>query len=171
MTTLSQERAKELFEYRDGNLYWLPFAISKNRKSSKAGRLVGTPSGHGYLKVKVKCRSYYVHQIVYLLHHGFIPKLIDHIDTDTSNNCIENLRETTKSQNACNSKIRVDNTSGVKGVTWSNAAQKWMARIYVNKQNIYCGLFNTIDEARVFMDQKRFEMHKEFANDGLRRAA
>ena len=51
--------------------------------------------------------------------------LVDHINRDTRDNKKCNLRLATKSTNAMNTKIRKDNTSGIKGVTWSKKLLKW----------------------------------------------
>ena len=57
--------------------------------------------------------------------HRFVsqPKkheLVDHINRDKKDNRKCNLRNTNKSVNAFNSKIRADNTSGCKGVHFRN---------------------------------------------------
>ena len=40
-----------------------------------------------------------------------------------------------------------NNTSGVTGVTWCSADNKWCARITVNKRRINLGYFNTFEYA------------------------
>jgi hypothetical protein len=59
--------------------------------------------------VKVKGVSYLAHRLVYLLEHGNIIEgaILDHIDGDSTNNKIENLREVTFSQNSKNRKVNV----------------------------------------------------------------
>ena len=48
---------------------------------------------------------------------------------------------------ARNQRIRKDNTSGVKGVGWSEQSKKWRARITVNKKTINLGWFNKKEDA------------------------
>lgn len=53
----------------------------------------------------------------------------DHIDGDPLNNRRSNLRVCTRRQNAYNQGIRSNNTSGFKGVSYSQSRKKWVARI------------------------------------------
>jgi hypothetical protein len=75
------------------------------------------------------------------MHYGEIPDVIDHIDGDTRNNRIENLRTATRSQNSMNCKMRKSNTSGVKGVYWHRTASAWTASIRVSKVLTHLGTF------------------------------
>ena len=50
---------------------------------------------------------------------------LDHINGDTSDNRIENLREATAAQNMQNRKTFANNKSGHKGVAWSKFHSKW----------------------------------------------
>ncbi len=60
---------KEVFDYRDGQLYW---------RTSEHGRevnsLVGKVCGSGYVQVGVYKKSHKVHRLVWMWHHGAIPK-------------------------------------------------------------------------------------------------
>jgi len=163
MANLTYEEAIEAFEYRDGELFWKPWTTQKGTLAKNSGKRAGYMSHDGYWKVGHKGKTYYAHQIIFLMHNGFIPIIVDHADHDTTNNHIENLRAADKMTNACNSKIRTDNTSGVKGVTWSKAAQKWQATIHVNKSAMYLGLFDTIQAASDAIIAKRYELHGAFA--------
>lgn len=67
-------------------------------------------------------------------------KMIDHIDGNTFNNVNSNLRIVTYSQNAMNTAIRSDNTSGCKGVSYNKKGDNWYVRIAKNKNNFNLGL-------------------------------
>lgn len=58
-----------------------------------------------------------------------------------------NLRIATRSQNNMNKTKQSNNTSGVTGVGWHKASNKWAAYIIVNKQQIHLGLFNKFEDA------------------------
>jgi hypothetical protein len=98
------------------------------------------------------------------MQHGQIPEVVDHVDGNTSNNRIDNLRASTKSLNACNSKLASNSTSGHKGVVWSGACKKWMARLQFQKRQIHLGVFEDFDLACLVADEARVLYHGEHAN-------
>jgi hypothetical protein len=160
--TLTQEEAHRLFEYKDGMLLWKE--RPKFSRKPKGDMEAGTASGHGYKKLSYQKKKYYAHQVIFLMQHGYIPELIDHIDGDTGNNRIENLRASNKSLNACNAKSRSDNTSGHKGVVWSKACQKWMARVQFQNKSKHLGVFEDFEFACLVADEARVLYHGEHAN-------
>jgi hypothetical protein len=157
MTVLTQEEAHSLFEYKDGLLFWKE--RPKFSRKQKGDMEAGTDSGHGYKKVKIKNKTYYTHQLIFLMQHGYIPKVVDHIDGNTYNNMIENLRESNKSLNACNAKIPAHNTSGHKGVMWLKREKKWCARVQINKKVIHLGTFADKELACLVADEGRILYH------------
>lgn len=163
MSNITYDEAIAAFEYRDGELFWKSWITKKGKPAAFSNRPAGGVSHSGYSRLRFKGKSYYAHRIIFLMHHGYMPDVVDHADHDTTNNRIENLRAADKVGNAYNSKIRSDNTSGVKGVTWSKAAQKWQAVIHVNKTSVYLGLFEDIQSASQAINAKRHELHGEFA--------
>jgi hypothetical protein len=88
---------------------------------------------------------------------------IDHIDGNSSNNRIENLRGVTGSQNQWNRKKSVNNTSGIKGINWDKQKSKWVSRVMVNYKSIFLGRFDTLEEATVAVENAREKYHGEFA--------
>ena len=50
---------------------------------------------------------------------------IDHIDGNTHNNDLSNLRWATISENSLNTKIPITNTSGTKNISWDNHYNCW----------------------------------------------
>jgi len=73
---------------------------------------------------------------------------VDHIDHDTLNNRLSNLRILKISDNNQNRKhLQRNNTSGITGVSWRKKEQKWRAQIQVNYKNIWLGYFDTKEEA------------------------
>jgi hypothetical protein len=160
-TSLTQAKAKELFEYRDGLLLWK--IRPKNSRKPKGDMEAGTVTTGGYKKITYQQKKYYVHRIVYLLEHGYMPNLIDHIDGNSLNNKIENLRQSDKSKNACNSKLRVDNSSGHKGVIWHKKTKKWMVRVQKNIKSNYVGLYEDFELACLVSNEARNLYHGNYA--------
>jgi hypothetical protein len=81
----------------------------------------------------------------------------DHWNGDTLDNQRLNLRRSNHSQNASNSRLRVTNTSGFKGV--SRFRKVWQAHIWINRKQIRLGLFDTAEAAYCEAAEKH---HGEF---------
>ena len=113
---ITQEELKRHFEYReDGNLIW---KIPTNVRRTKIGDVVGTlDNSNGYIRVGIKTKRYWIHRLIFMYHHGYMPRYVDHINGNRSDNRIENLRECNSSQNSWNLK-KVKNTSGYKNVSF-----------------------------------------------------
>jgi hypothetical protein len=136
----------EEFVYVDGNLY----------------RKVGSTNDR-YVCAQVNNERYGVHQLVFLMHHGYMPQHVDHIDGNGFNNKIENLRASTPMQNQMNSKLRKSNTSGVKGVNWHTASNKWIVRMRCNGDRMYLGAYEDLELAELVANEARNKYHGEFA--------
>jgi hypothetical protein len=73
--------------------------------------------------------------------------VIDHINGNSLDNRINNLREVTVAQNSANRKNPCDR---FKGVGWHVYRKKWQSSLYYNKKKLYLGLFdNEIDAAKI----------------------
>jgi hypothetical protein len=153
-----QQKLLDTFKYVDGNLYW-----KVDRRVVKAGDLAGHIGKDGYCRIKFEQKYYLAHRIVFMMHYGYMPEFIDHIDGDSRNNRVENLRECTISQNGMNSKASVKNSSGAKGVSWSKAAKKWMVRIWIKKKCKYIGIYEDKELADFVSEEARNKFHGEFA--------
>jgi len=74
---------------------------------------------------------------------------VDHVDHNGLNNCRENLRLATNTENQHNQlKQNRKTTSKYKGVSRDETTQKWRAYIHVNGRQIYLGLFEREEDAR-----------------------
>ena len=142
---MNKEQVRELFEYRDDNLYWRERPAYNVDMSKPAG--VVRPRGHR--EIKVKGKEYKAHRLIWLYVNGKFPdNQIDHIDGDPSNNRIENLRDVSHQENNKNQCKPCTNTSGHLGVSWNKNAEKWEARISV-EGGVYkhLGHFNVLEDA------------------------
>lgn len=121
-------------------------------------------NGHGYKVGSMFDVSVSAQRVIWAIVHGeWWDGHIDHINRDRTDNRLCNLRRATAAQNVINSKIRVDNTSGVKGV--SRAKDRWMATITYKQEQIYIGTFSTVQEAAAARKKKAFELFGDFANE------
>jgi hypothetical protein len=158
---ISQEYLQEIFDYKDGHLYW-----KKLGKGRKVSLQVGSLDKDGYIQLSINGKKYKEHRLVYIMHHGQIPKIIDHIDGNPANNCIENLREATLSENQYNRKLGKDNTSGFKNVSWCKKMKKWYVSLKVNGAKKYFGSYKDIDYAKFVAETMRYKYHGKFLNHG-----
>lgn len=159
---ITQERLHEMFEYREGHLYR---KISLG--CSKAGDKVGFTNDKGYLAVNIDKKCIAVHRLIWMMQHGEMPSLIDHIDGNRQNNRIENLRLADRCGNAQNKRMHRNNTSGIKGVYWHKRAAKWKAQIVCQNKHYNLGLYKSIDEADEVVCLAREMLHGSFANHGI----
>jgi hypothetical protein len=159
---ISQEYLREIFDYKNGELYW------KKRTSIRItiGKKVGYLSKDGRIYTRINKKLIAIHRVIFAWHYGYFPKLVDHIDRNSLNNKIENLRQATKAQNSYNSKIPVTNTSGIKNVCWHKPSKKWHARLVIGGKLIISSLFKDLNDAKNYVEKMRQIHHKEFANNG-----
>jgi hypothetical protein len=148
---ITKTRLQELFIYDTGQLL-----RRKAVKGSPVFTVIGTVTQKGYRVTVVDGKSYRVHHLVWMYHHGhFVPEL-DHINRNRDDNKIENLRPCTHSQNLGNARARVHK---YKGVTFCKATQKWRAQL-----NGHLGRFNTIEEAAIAYNKAATKHFGEFAH-------
>jgi hypothetical protein len=155
-------RVKELVRYdaSSGKLFWLKSVARWIKPGDEAGTKVKNATDITLDKI-----TYRAHRIIWLLmtEQGPGHEIIDHIDGNPHNNKFENLRLATHHQNQCNQKRRSDNTSGLKGVSWSEERKKWQAGISVKGKRIALGRFNTKEEAYLAYCKAAKKMHENFA--------
>lgn len=160
--TLTQQLLHELFDYSGGKLFW------KVRPASciQIGDEVGSTndSKYGYLRVRLRDRRYMVHSLIFMYHHGYMPNLVDHIDGNSENNKIENLREATHSQNGLNKKVRSDSSTGVKNVTFHKPNSKWAVGLSVNGKRKHIGYFDDLELAELVAIEAREKFHGAFSS-------
>lgn len=110
-----------------------------------------------------KQRVLYLHRLVMGDPEG---KLVDHQKGVKADNRKVALRVATHAENMKNVKTPCTNTSGIKGVHWSEARKKWRARIVHEGKSIHLGYFTNVEEAAKAYREAALKYHGEFANFG-----
>ncbi len=125
-----------------------------NVKNIKTGRILkGVMDGSGYFQVVLfndgESTKKKIHKLVAseFLQNPENKACVDHIDRNKTNNHLSNLRYATLSENQHNRTMNFNNTSGVIGVSFHKANQKWRADIRVNGSIKHLGSFVLKEDA------------------------
>lgn len=156
---LSQELLQNIFHYENGSL----FRKKQIGDNTLIGKLAGRKN-HAYRAVSVKGKEYMEHRVIFMLHHGYLPPEVDHIDGNKTNNRIENLRPATHAENLRNQKLRICNTSGVKNVGWAKREQRWRVRLTINGKDKHIGYFKDRELADLVAVESCDLYHKNFSS-------
>lgn len=101
-----------------------------------------------------------MHRLLMLPAPGFH---VDHVNHNKLDNRRANLRICTRSQNNMNQLRIPKNTSGFKGVSWSDPRRKWRARIKLDGRECQLGYFDDKADAARCYDSAARETFGEFA--------
>lgn len=149
------------------------FVRAKPRQGASVGEVAGCivtnpATGKKYRHIGVNGEQLMAHRLAWFYVHGTWPVgEIDHIDGNSLNNAIANLREATRSQNSFNRGQQVTNTSGFKGVCWHKNRCKWAASITVDRKQKHLGYFPTAELAHAAYCEAAKKLHGDFANFGV----
>lgn len=147
------------FDAQTGALTWR-VARANKRPGDTAGHL----SASGYRHVCVDYCLWLVHRIAWKMHYGTEPPSeIDHANGDRSDNRIVNLRETHRTHNNANQKVKRHSGTQVKGVF--KRPHGYIVR--VAKEHI--GSFKTIEEAKAAYEKAARARFGAFFHDGSAR--
>ena len=120
------------------------FTRNKAGGGRKAGARAGGLGTDGYTTISVLGRRYRAARLAWLYMTGEHPSGdVDHINRKPTDDRWANLRLATRSQNCANTKSH----SGLKGVSWVTAKQRWKAQIKVSGKNKHIGYFDCPIEA------------------------
>lgn len=140
----------------DGVLYWKPRSEQSFRRQQDhsvwtqkfAGKpAVNCDNGRGYLVGQLYNKTVYAHRIVFKLHYGYEPIMVDHIDHNKKNNRPSNLRPADATENGRNLNVRRKTKTGTIGVWFDKRCGKWVASIRVNGRNRFLGQSKILSEA------------------------
>ena len=156
------EIARQILSYDpiSGEFRW---KIPVNNGKKKPGEIAGGYSSNKkYWRVSLIGQDIRAHRLAWYMHYGEDPgpnRLVDHINGNSKDNSIDNLRLATDAENSRNRKIGVNNTTGVKGVY--KRGNKYEARILDEKID----MFDTFKEATKARKKAAAETYGDFCNE------
>jgi hypothetical protein len=142
----SQAELRNILDYcASGKLFWK--STLKGKGNLRPGRLAGTNSQR-YRYVMIDGVNYLAHVLIFIYHYGYRPEITDHINRNTFDNRIENLRPGGHSLNGYNRK-KQRSISGERGVSIDRRAKTSPYRAHIRCENIrvHLGCFGNIDDA------------------------
>jgi len=145
-------------DYDDYDLYPDGRVYSKKRNKFIKARLQTNKDGYKQIRVELYKNGVKKMRIIArLLIQHYKPEewneklQVDHIDTDSTNNNINNLRMVTKSQNAQNKNCPTNNKLGIKNITYRKDCNKYRFKKRINGQ-CHTKSFKTLEEAIEYKD-------------------
>lgn len=142
---LTAERLRELLDYdpETGVFTW-----KVSRGSISAGATAGSLHSCGYVQIRIDGRKHFAHRLAWLYVYGVQPpEILDHRNRKRHDNRIDNLRSATHEENAQNTALFRNNSSGHRGVSFHSGSGRWTARIHSGGRYAHLGLFDTQDQA------------------------
>lgn len=143
---LTAQRLRELVHYDPSTgIFTRKVNFGKRFKAGSEAGFVAY--GTGYISLSINYTHYLGHRLAWLYMTGEWPlNQIDHIDRCRTNNCWGNLRAATNKQNSENTS-QSKGSSGVRGVYFWKARNKWVARIQHHGKSISLGHHETLELA------------------------
>lgn len=177
---LTQEMVREVLDYNPetGLLRWkartkdhfktteqVPAEVKQQRWNTRhAGQSAFTSTDkNGYKNGKLLGVKYQAHRLIWFMEFGFWPGVIDHINGDTSDNRIANLRACSVAENSRSSTNRRGGTSIFRGVSYINRDKVFVCQIQTDDGKSNLGRFSSEVKAALAYDEAALKHHGEFA--------
>lgn len=158
MRTIDLELLKSVVSYdaETGVFKWL-----KRMGPRKAGTVAGTLTGQNRITICIRRQNHSAHRLAWLYVYGDMPKGdIDHLNGDSSDNRICNLRDVPHGTNLENQRRpHICNTSGKLGVCLK-ADGRITASISIGGIQKHLGSFKSIAEAHDCYLKAKRELHQ-----------
>ena len=134
----------EVVVYKKGTKQPIATILIDSEDQDKVSRYSWCITALGYAVANVNHQHTFLHHYIKSRHET---KMTDHINRNKLDNRKSNLRYVGGSINALNRDLRVDNTSGVQGVSWNKQKKCWTVYLWKNKIRIACKLVKTLKKA------------------------
>lgn len=154
LASIAALRAALSYDPATGVLTWVKPLSNRVRSGDAAGTL----NKLGYYRLGFESRDYQAHRVAWALHYGTWPSgVVDHMDGDTANNRIANLRDVPMTLNMQNRRAATKGSrSGLLGAHFHPASGLWGARIKTGGKTTSLGYHKTPEEAHAaYLEAKR----------------
>jgi hypothetical protein len=163
---MEQETVKQLFDYdpETGNLI---YQFNPRGPRKRRGDAVGTIQPNGYKMVMHKRKRYYVHRLVWLWHHGWMPKrpmVMDHVNRDKTDNRIENLHVVSSLSLQNTDYSKTTSKTGYRGVCYLKDRDKFLAYCHHDGKRVHIGHFDDPHTAAEAYNQKILELRGDIVD-------
>lgn len=160
---ITQEELKILLTY---NLETGIFTWNVSVKGSNGvGNIAGTKTKKGYIDVCINYKKYGLHRLAFLYVIGNIPRCVDHIDRNKSNNSWLNLRPATYRENGFNYK-GIGTSTGFKNVYQDKRYKgNYFVQIVIDGKPKRMGTYKDLEFANIVAIAARKKYCKDFACD------
>lgn len=139
------EKLSTMIEFKEGKPYWCVENGARGKIGNEAGTIKGCRHRYIFMSINKKQKKVSAHRLHWFMTYGYLPiNEIDHIDRDTENNSIDNLRECTHAQNMRNRPRKTNGTSRYIGVC--RKLNRWRVSIGLGKGKGTKFLGSFIDE-------------------------
>ena len=174
---LTTDKIRELLDYNeDTGVFTWKARANKAFNARLEGLAAGTNSigatGYPSIYIRFNKERYLASRLAFLWMGIAIPEQVDHKDRDSTNNRWINLEASNSLDNSRNRSKSRANSSGVTGVTWNKASNKWKAQVRVKSITKFLGYFDYDDLDLAAMEAMEFRAEHGFSpGHGLQRAA
>lgn len=140
--------------------YYTIIDLNKKELVSKYKVYTRNSGGKQYAFITKEGKKVFLHRFLMGLEEEefSIYKVVDHINGNSLDNRLSNLRICSHRENAQNCRT----SSKVVGVSWLKYNKKWTARIMINYRGVHLGNFDTYEEAVIARLQKEQETCGEY---------
>jgi len=160
MKKITQEKIKSVLEYNPetGVFIWINSHRNHRHKIGiRAGSILKGRNGRRYEKIGIEYKIYSSHRLAWMYMFGTQPEEIDHVNGDSLDNRILNLRAVTHCQNLRNHGRKIRKNGLPAGV--STSGRFFRARITAFRKMHYLGTFRSVEDASEAYEKARDKMH------------
>jgi len=148
-----------LFVTRAGDCFYLKKGVIEPMPVQLTGK------NRSYKSISIKMGNKYhlalLHRVLYETFIGDLNGVIDHIDRNSLNNDLSNLRLVTQQQNTWNRGVSSRSSLGLKGI--ADTGKSYRVEVTKDGKKHFMGNYRTLKEACKAYNQKAIELHGEFA--------